>query len=119
MTRADPLLPLLVWAAVLLLSGALVIWPTGRFIEARWPALSTPTLVALGLAALFVSWTAAIRVAGPPKAACTDIFNRTDGLDRETRSELLARCIATAGPDEIEPAVVLRRYPQFYPFAAR
>src|SRR5215204_6142701 len=65
MTPAGPLLPLLVWAAVLLLSGALVIWPTGRFIEARWPALSTPT-VALGLAALFVSWTAAIRVAGPP-----------------------------------------------------
>ncbi len=110
---------LLVWAGVLLIVGGLLVWPLGRVVETRWPTLGTPAFVVLGFGALFISWTAAIRVAGPPKATCTEIFDRTDELDREARSELLARCIATAGPDEIEPAVVLRRYPKYYPFVTR
>jgi hypothetical protein len=46
-------------------------------------------------------------------------FDDTAGLAIEERSELIARCVATAGWDEIEPAVVMRKHPRLYPFTLR
>jgi hypothetical protein len=73
----------------------------------------------LGLGVVLLTWTAAIRVSGTVQVSCVDVFDGTDDLTAEVRAEILARCIATAGPDEIEPAVVLRRHPKLYPFAIR
>jgi hypothetical protein len=97
---------LLVWAAAFVLSGSLLAWPLGKSIENRWPALGTPVFIALGLGALVLSWTAAAHISAPPPATCREVFDRTDALSREARSEFLARCVATAAQDEIGPAVL-------------
>jgi hypothetical protein len=56
---------------------------------------------------------------GGTPTRCVDVFDGSDGLAIEERSELLARCVATAGRDESEPAVVMRKHPRLYPFSLR
>jgi hypothetical protein len=110
---------LVVWFAAFVLLGSVIALPCVRLIAVRWPSTRVPFSVTLGLGVLFLSWTAALQVTGSVPTTCADIFEGTDNLDKEARSELLARCVATAGEDEMAPATVLRRYPSLYGFSLR
>jgi hypothetical protein len=102
----------ILWLAAVMAPVGLIAWSLGRFIELRWPPLGTPSFIGLGIGVIVVSWVAAIHFSGGTRTRCVDVFDGTDGLAREARSELLARCVATAARDEIDPAVVLRKHPQ-------
>jgi hypothetical protein len=90
---------LIVWSTVFAAIGGVIAWRTGRLVEARWPVVSIPSFIALGLVALFLSWTAAVHVVGTTQPGCEEIFEGTDKLDGPSRSEFVARCIVTAGAD--------------------
>src|SRR5215211_2951148 len=107
------------WLAAVIGLAGLIAWAVGRRIEQRWPALATPSFIGLGISVILVSRVAAVHLGHHTSTGCVDAFDGTDGLAIEERSELIARCVATAGRDEIDPAVVMRKHPRLYPFSLR
>jgi hypothetical protein len=109
----------MLWLAAAIASAGLVAGALGRLVKQRWPALATPSFIGLGVSVIVVGWVAALHFGGGTPTRCVDVVDGTNGLAIEERSELLARCVATAGRDEIEPAVVMRKHPRLYPFTLR
>jgi hypothetical protein len=110
---------LIVWLFVFLAVGAVVMWRLGRLIERRWPAIGIPCFALLGGSVLFLSWTGAAQLAGDTQPGCPEVFGGTIDLDEGARAELLARCVATAGEDEMSTRTVMRRFPTLYPLSVR
>ncbi len=108
----------MLWLAAVIGLAGLIAWAIVRRIEQRWPALAMPSFIGLGISVVLVSWAAAAHLGHHTSTGCADAFDGTDGLAIEERS-LNARCVATAGRDEIEPAVVMRKHPRLYPFSLR
>jgi hypothetical protein len=67
----------------------------GLLFDARWPAVSAPVFVLLGVGALILSWTAAVQVSGKEQASCDESHVTTDRLNGSSRSEFRERCMAT------------------------
>jgi hypothetical protein len=84
-----------IWVVIFFITGMVLTYRIGLFIE-RWrPAVSIPLSVLLGLTALVVSWTAAVQITGKEQASCDDVYVTTDRLNGSSRSEFRERCVAT------------------------
>ena len=90
-----------IWVVIFFITGIVLTYHIGSFLEFRWPAVSGPFSVLLGLAALVVSWTAAVQVTGKEQASCNDVYITTDRLNGSSRSEFRERCIATLRPSDL------------------
>jgi len=86
---------------IFFIAGILLTYRLGLFVELRWPAVSGPFSVLLGLAALVVSWMAAVHVTGKEQAGCNEVYVTTDRLNGSSRSEFRERCIATLKPADV------------------
>jgi hypothetical protein len=90
-----------IWVVIFFITGIVLTYRIGSFLELRWPAVSGPFSVSLGLAALVVSWMAAVQVTGKEAAGCNEVYVTTDRLNGSTPSEFRERCIATSRPSDL------------------
>ena len=84
-----------IWVVIFFTVAFVSAYRIGLLFDARWPAVSAPVFVLLGVGALILSWTAAIQVSGKEQAGCDEPYVTTDRLNGSSRSEFRERCMAT------------------------
>ena len=84
-----------IWVVIFFTVAFVLTYRIGVLFEARWPTVSGPVFVLLGVGALILSWTAAVQVSGKEQAGCDESDVTTGRLNGSSRSEFRERCMAT------------------------
>jgi len=84
-----------IWVVIFFTVAFVLAYRIGLLFDARWPAVSAPVFVLLGVGALILSWTAAVQVSGKEQAGCDEPNVTTARLNGSSRSEFRERCMAT------------------------
>ena len=90
-----------IWIVIFFIVGTVFAYRIGLLVELRWPAVSGPFFVSLGLTVLVASWMVAVQVTGKQQAGCDEVYVSMDRLNGSSRSEFRERCIATSKPSDL------------------